>query len=133
MNNTNPPHVQFFKKPVYSVMSLLSLLGVDYLQEKITSPDPLISILASRGSTFGNDPDYFALLLTCVNNTQEDYAIKRNVRLNVEGLKGRNLRAAVYKLDNVETNPFKIWQGHDSPVYPNLTVRSRIRESEVRF
>lgn len=27
MNDTFPPHVQFFKKPVYSAMALLSLLG----------------------------------------------------------------------------------------------------------
>lgn len=27
MNNTQPAHVQFFKKPVYIAMGLLSLLG----------------------------------------------------------------------------------------------------------
>ena len=27
MNNTSPPHTQFFQKPVYSAMGLLAVLG----------------------------------------------------------------------------------------------------------
>jgi hypothetical protein len=39
MNNTNPPHVQFFKKPVYTTMALLSLLGNQELQAVVRMPD----------------------------------------------------------------------------------------------
>jgi hypothetical protein len=39
MNNTNPPHVQFFKKPVYTTMALLSLLGNQELQAIVRKPE----------------------------------------------------------------------------------------------
>jgi hypothetical protein len=39
MNNTNPPHAQFFKKPVCTTMALLSLLGNEELQAVVRMPD----------------------------------------------------------------------------------------------
>jgi hypothetical protein len=39
MNNTNPPHVQFFKKPVYTTMALLSFLGTQELNVVVRNPD----------------------------------------------------------------------------------------------
>ena len=35
MNNTKPAHVQFIRKPVYSVMGMLSHLGENQLQATV--------------------------------------------------------------------------------------------------
>lgn len=39
MNETNPPHVQFIRKPVYTTMALLSFLGNQELRMVVKNPD----------------------------------------------------------------------------------------------
>jgi len=36
MNSTDPPHVQFIRKPIYSVMALMSFVGGQQIQVKPT-------------------------------------------------------------------------------------------------
>ena len=36
VNTTEPPHVQFIRKPIYSVMALLSFVGGEQIQVKPT-------------------------------------------------------------------------------------------------
>ncbi|CAH0559381.1 unnamed protein product [Brassicogethes aeneus] len=49
MNETTPPHVQFIKKPVYSVMGMLSFLKGERLVKKDKiNQDPILTILATK-------------------------------------------------------------------------------------
>jgi hypothetical protein len=45
MNKTNPPHVQFFRKPVYTTMALLSFLGNQQLHVVVRKPEDRCTLL----------------------------------------------------------------------------------------
>ncbi|XP_069684325.1 alpha-L-iduronidase isoform X2 [Periplaneta americana] len=128
MNHTNPPHVQFFKKPVYVTMALLSLLGTRQLDVEILTPDDRLSVLAAGSS--GQNPWSGAVLLVFNNDTESDPQQSVNVRLRVHNIRGSSPRFVMYLLNNYLTNPAQVWQQHGSIYFPDFTLRSLIRAAE---
>lgn len=127
MNNTNPPHIQFIKKPVYTVMGLLSLLGDECVEVDTEISDPLITILATRSQT----SETLTLVIVYANNTDENGDMKKVVHVVLKGMDGAEGRYVVYLMNNVDTNPFLIWRRAGSPVFPSRELRAEMRKAQV--
>lgn len=127
MNNTNPPHIQFIKKPVYTVMGLLSLLGDECVEVDTEISDPLITTLATRSLT----SETLTLVVVYVNNTDENGDLKKVVRVGLKGMAGVDGRYVVYLMNNVDSNPFLIWRRAGSPVFPSRELRAEMRKAQV--
>ncbi|XP_056642505.1 alpha-L-iduronidase isoform X2 [Diorhabda sublineata] len=132
VNTTTPPHNQFIKKPVYSLMALLSFLGESWiLTPTQPSPDPLLTTIATRSVT-QHKQAFVSVLVAYGNESYDDnsQANRRNISLKIEGFEVRDWKFIVYKLDNIETNPFKVWRKMGSPVFPDQQQRYKMREVE---
>lgn len=125
MNNTTPQHIQFVKKPVYSIMGLLSLLGDERAEVDLEINDPLISVLVTRS----NRRKFITIAVVYANNTSERDDNAKAFNLTVNNASGRY---AVYLVNNVETNPFLIWKRAGSPVFPQSRLRKQMRDAAVR-
>lgn len=125
MNNTDPPHIQFVKKPIYTAMGLLSLLGDEYMDAEIS--DPLITIAATRSQISAT----MTLVIVYANSTAEGREDPKNITAVLRGIEGPDTRYVVYLLDNVQTNPFSIWKAAGSPVFPSRELRAKMRNVEV--
>ncbi|KAB0799443.1 hypothetical protein PPYR_07323 [Photinus pyralis] len=132
MNNTNPTHIQFIRKPAYSVMGLLSLLGDEYLKENVTPPDPFVQFLATRSIRNKNESHLISLLITYVNDEREDKNVKE-IRVNFNNLPNNECKYVIYVLDNKITNPFLSWRKHGSPVFPAMKLRNLMRHCEEPY
>ncbi|XP_028135858.2 alpha-L-iduronidase [Diabrotica virgifera virgifera] len=139
MNTTTPPHSQFIKKPVYSLMALLSFLGNSWIptpaqaQAQASSPDPLLTTIATR-STKRHKQAFVSVLLAYGNETYDDNlrVYSKNVSLRLTGLNNeKTWKYTVYKIDNVDSNPFKLWQEMGFPVFPNKSQRKKMRQVEA--
>ena len=128
MNHTHPPHNQFIKKPVYTVMGLLSFLGDGWLQADVNPQDPLLTVLATKTVTNGSN---LAILLAYGDDDYVNNTIKP-VQLVVKNVPVGG-RFVVYLIDNVETNAYKFWQDVGGPVFPQSSVREEMRKREVRI
>lgn len=128
MNNTNPPHIQFIKKPVYIVMGLLSLLGDECADVDTEISDPLITVLATRSHQISKT---MTLVIVYANNTNENRGVK-NVNVVLKGMQDvSDGRYVVYLMDNVIANPFLIWKEAGSPVFPSKRIRAEMRRVQA--
>ncbi|KAL3278675.1 hypothetical protein HHI36_016210 [Cryptolaemus montrouzieri] len=127
MNLTIPPHDQFIKKPVYSVMGLLSYLGDTLLEEIFEEQDVLMSSLSTKISK----PNYSAIatLLVYVNDTEVSPFKNKTININLKNLEFGG-KYVVYFLNNFETNPYQVWLEAGSPFYPEKDVRKEMRNNE---
>lgn len=129
MNNTRPSHIQFVKKPVYSVMGLLSLLGEHVMEIEPKFIDPFVSVLATRSKI----SDSVTVIVVYANNMVENRSSSVEFDLKLQYLNGSDTRYVIYALDNVITNSFSIWKNAGSPVFPDAKLRQRMRNVQVRF
>lgn len=129
MNNTSPPHIQFVKKPVYSVMGLLSLLGEYVVEIESKFMDPLVSVLATRSKI----SESVTVVVAYANNTEENRHSLIELDLKLQHLNGFDARYVIYILDNIITNPFSAWKNAGSPVYPDAKLRQEMRNIQVGF
>lgn len=127
MNLTDPPHVQFIKKPVYAAMGMLASLGA-YASDVRTSDN--MTCLTSISENYAG--------IICTSSDFQDsvetrpYIIRINVSEVLPGISDGNdgayfmeyLRAKV-------TDPFEVWNAWDKPAYPNRTVMQEMRKAEV--
>ncbi|PSN39547.1 Alpha-L-iduronidase [Blattella germanica] len=127
MNNTNPSHIQFFKKPVYTMMSLLSLLGTQELNVTILDPDSRFQSLASTEYIYGAWSN--TVLLVFSNDTIAGPDDILSVTLKMLNLR-KIYRYVLYLMDNSVTNPENVWVKAGSPVFPTKEQRAQIRASE---
>lgn len=128
MNNTNPPHAQFFKKPVYTTMALLSLLGNQELQAVVRMPDDRLSVLAA-GSNM-EDAWAGSVLLVFSNETVSQPDERMNIMLRVLSVQGASPRYTLYLLDDTLTNPAQVWLNAGAPVFPEQQLRAQLRAVE---
>ncbi|KAF5299483.1 hypothetical protein FQR65_LT01064 [Abscondita terminalis] len=129
MNNTNPSHIQFIKKPAYSVMGLLSLLGNEYLKEEIISSEPFVQFLTTRSVKNKNEIQ-MSLLITYSKDTEESNKDQKTIKVDFNKIVFLNCAYVVYILDNVYTNPFLLWKSFGAPVFPTEEFRQRMRQIE---
>ncbi|KAL0270146.1 UNVERIFIED_CONTAM: hypothetical protein PYX00_007642 [Menopon gallinae] len=130
MNNTHPPHVQFFRKPVYTVMGLLSLLGSYVIDIQYEPGNNRFSYILTAEKYRVN------FLGTITNNTAIDELYNSNgstfdivLRIALQDSADPGMYA-VYLMDNAKTNPYQVWKDGGSPDFPDKALRRKMRASE---
>lgn len=77
MNNTNPPHVQFIRKPIHSVMGLLSLIGEKSLSVNNTGENlglrGLGSLHIPKDETPTDNVDLLVLVVNSLDTEEGPY------------------------------------------------------------
>lgn len=134
-------------------MGLLSFLGKEILDDTFPTTNPLVTILATKTkrpkkmNTFdtnnfrlsmvstgdeGVDSDNsYVSILVGYGNEDEIENKTENMNFTVSGLGTGEWRYTVYRLDNIHTNPYDVWNQLGSPVFPEKEVRQKMREVEV--
>lgn len=134
-NLTNPPYVQYFEKPVYAALGLLSYLG-DFAGPAMKSFDGNRKYLLTFNKKY--DSFYMCSLIfqrnaskPNVNENKQKIVLrypKKLIKLLKNGVKVAYI--VEYLTENV-TDPVYIWQQYNSPPYPNVTVRNAMRKVQV--
>lgn len=148
MNNTNPPHVQFVKKPVHSVMSLLSLLGDKQVKTTLTDSDKLntvqndsdIGVVASvhNPENFGTPDSWQAAVLIYQSldiktNLSVTNSVELNIILTPPNPNASEVIAVGYSIKNDNQglkNPYALWKSYGSPKFPTISQFKSMRAAE---
>ncbi|XP_068083307.1 alpha-L-iduronidase isoform X2 [Anabrus simplex] len=135
MNNTVPPHIQFFRKPVYMTMGLLSFLEQTELRVSIKHwRDRRLAVLAAMDEV-PHEGWTASVVLAFSADTEEYPGVFFNLSLVVKHILSGNVSEGdilytVWLLDNDHTNPSRVWQQAGAPVFPNRTLRQIMRAAE---
>lgn len=127
MNNTNPPHVKFVKKPVHAALGMLaSLTGYADSVKKSDNMTCLTTIAKNYG----------AILCTTSDLNQTNWARETPVIITVdtgEILRGATNDAAYFVeyLENQKTDPYFVWLENERPSFPDTALFRRMRQAEV--
>ncbi|XP_065335119.1 alpha-L-iduronidase [Cloeon dipterum] len=125
----------FFLKPVAISLVLLSLLGEKLVPFTIKGSDDRLTILSS--SSFSDDGAFEgATVISFANETQDcPYeAITVDLALHCEGSRcADDARYALFLLDNIRTNPERVWRDGGSPAVPDAVLRRRMRDAQGPF
>ena len=137
MNHSNPRKVEFVKKPVLNVMGLLALLGHEQIKTSITFENNdhndfgiMATIIKPHELSSTNDWELAAVLYNS-NDTSGRTALSQ-INISVVNLPSRqDMAFVVYKLDNDNGNPFRLWKEIGSPVFPSDDQLSELRLHQV--
>uniref|UniRef100_A0A6Q2WUD6 Alpha-L-iduronidase n=1 Tax=Esox lucius TaxID=8010 RepID=A0A6Q2WUD6_ESOLU len=140
VNNTQPPHVQLLRKPVLTVMGLLTLLGeTQVLADVVTfgeNDNSTVGVLASTHDplmSWTSDSWQATVLIynshdNCSSTWLFNFMLSSAVFLNMILTLG--LVYVTYYLDNNVTNPYQLWQSMGSPDYPSAEQFRQLRNME---
>nr|XP_015195539.1 PREDICTED: alpha-L-iduronidase [Lepisosteus oculatus] len=137
MNHTRPPHVQLLRKPVLTVMGLLSLLGEKQISAHITADgkgkDSTLGVIASihepNFPETSNSWQSTILIYNSRDNTTSPDTSYVTVHLNGYATHP-GLVYVTYHLDNNSTNPYQLWKSFGSPDFPTIEQFHQLREAE---
>ncbi|KAJ8927333.1 hypothetical protein NQ314_020214 [Rhamnusium bicolor] len=110
-------------------MALLSFLGDESLEEEATESDPLLTTIATRCKH--GKGSFVSVIMGYGNESHVDTGRVKIVNVVFKNLLSCDWKFLVYRLDNINTNPYMVWQSFNSPVFPSEYERSKIREAEV--
>uniref|UniRef100_H2ZMG5 Alpha-L-iduronidase n=1 Tax=Ciona savignyi TaxID=51511 RepID=H2ZMG5_CIOSA len=118
VNNTNPKYVFLVRKPVLTVMGLLAKLGDVQLKQLITSKQQNLTLggVSSICTKCQN-----LEISTVIYNSENVQTSKVITKLTLEYTSTTTMwpiRHMFCKLDNVLTNPHKVWMDAGSPLFP---------------
>ncbi|CAG2189496.1 IDUA [Mytilus edulis] len=149
MNNTNPPHVQFVRKPVHSVMSLLSLHGDQQLKANFTVEDNLsqrvrvqndsdLGVLVTRHNYDGlGSPDSWQTTVMVYQSMdtktdpQEISSVELSILLVPPNPNGTTVTVVGYSIsNNLTSNPYAMWKNFGSPDFPSVSHFTSMRQAE---
>ncbi|XP_065912337.1 alpha-L-iduronidase-like isoform X1 [Dysidea avara] len=139
MNLTKPKSVQLVRKPVLSVMGLLSLLGskqltVTVLKGKhVLFPDNDVGVIATLLNKPGDLTEYgeVAVMIYNSNDTSDLNSSNIHCHLKWNDLPdlGKDALMMQYRLDNNRTNPYDIWLTAGKPDYPSYQLLQQMRDA----
>lgn len=137
MNHSNPRKVEFVKKPVLSIMGLLALLGDDQIETSIAFENNyhddfgiMATIIKPHELPSTNDWELAAVLYNS-NDTSGRTSLSQ-INISVVNLPSRqDVAFVVYKLDNDNGNPFRLWKEMGSPVFPSDDQFNELRLHQV--
>lgn len=126
INNTKPPHVQFIRKPAHAALGMLAAL---------TGYANNIQILPNMICLTSANKDYGAILCTSLEQNRSKHYYDQ-ISINVSTILSQNCipHSSAYfveYLDNRLTNPYNVWINSGRPSFPNASVLSKMRASEV--
>lgn len=133
MNNTHPSHTQFFQKPVFAALGMLSNLGSNGndIQIKENWHGYKVTYLSTTGEISG--PMYLATILvfelkrksvTAESKIQNQFVLD----LPLELMDNMTIWFVVEGLILNVTDPYYVWKRHGSPEYPNAYLRHLLRK-----
>lgn len=144
VNSTTQPYVQFIRKPGYSIMGLLSLLGNKQIY--VTSDHPyfvndVVNVLASVSSPEQNSWQMAVLLYYSTDTEGSNVKIRSHypqtlkVKLNLHDLPtwkntSTGITYVIYALDNKYGNPYSIWKCRGSPATPSFELFKQMRANQ---
>ncbi|XP_041370687.1 alpha-L-iduronidase-like isoform X2 [Gigantopelta aegis] len=141
MNTTTPPHVQYIRKPVHTVMGLLSKLGEKQLNVKITDVsgkeiknDSHFGVLATLHEADGySEADSWQVAILMYNSN--DTGSSNNdayvtLHLSVIPPNITDLIFAAYTVNQDFVNPFNIWVAQGKPMFPTRNQFREMRKQE---
>ena len=137
MNHSNPRKVEFVKKPILSVMGLLSRLGDEQIKTSITFENNnhddfgvMATIIKPHGLSSTYDWELAALLYNS-NDTSGRTSLSE-INITAMNLPWRqDVAFVLYRLDNDNGNPFHLWKEMGSPVFPSDDQLSELRLHQV--
>lgn len=134
VNNTQPPHVQFIRKPVLSVMGLLALLGETQVQAQHLNSagagNSTVGVLATshKPLTPGGSDSWQAAALVYNSDDNRTSTCIDDITVLLTGLAAqKGLVCVTYHMDNNVTNPYQLWQSMGSPDFPTAEQFRRLR------
>lgn len=137
INNTQPPHVQLLRKPVLTVMGLLSLLGETQVFTQVVteggSANGTIGVLASTHHPLipGTSDSWQTTLLVYNSDDNSTSTTTDHLTVSLLGLPElAGLMFVTYNLDNNVSNPYQLWQSMGSPDYPTPEQFRQLRSME---
>lgn len=142
INNTIPNYVTLIKKPIYSSFGLLSLLGNQIIDSRTILSDQSFDVdNVNMISTVAEDADekiYSILYVNSLNKPRSDnnnnhisnnsVSINTTLRLTYEDL-SNDWKVIRYTIDNIRTNPYKIWKDNGSKSYPSPDIIDKIKSA----
>ncbi|XP_030647534.1 alpha-L-iduronidase [Chanos chanos] len=136
VNSTQPPHVQFLRKPVLTAMGLLALLGETQVEAQVKCDScerDSVGVLASVHHPrvpFSTDSWQVTVLLYNSRDTQTPTA-PHLLSLHLTGFSShRSLMYVEYHLNNIQSSPYSLWVKMGSPAYPTAQQFRELRDSE---
>ncbi|XP_061763126.1 alpha-L-iduronidase-like isoform X1 [Nerophis ophidion] len=137
VNNTQPPHVQFIRKPILTVMGLLALLGETQVLAQVVkssgAKDSAVGVLASSHQPqfpWGSDSWQGTVLVYNSDDNRTSNSTE-DVTLSLRGLEPHTgLVYVTYLMDNNVSNPYQQWRNIGSPNYPTVQQFSQIRNTQ---
>lgn len=151
MNNTNPPHVQFIRKPVHTAMVMLAYLGEQMLDINITnnvfSKSKNVGGLATKHLPDKSIPsDSFQMSILLFNSTDpgpdldsdkneqrnqtNDHGLSVRIYVSVPPTSSKDLQMIVYQINNSRGNPYDVWKKMRKPDFPSKEQFHEIRKQE---
>ncbi|XP_066510173.1 alpha-L-iduronidase-like [Hoplias malabaricus] len=136
INNTHPPYVQLLRKPVLTVMGLLSLLGEKQVETQVfggSHVNNTVGILSSvhfpQSSHTADSWQNTILIYNSRDNLTSNYS--DIITLHITGVpKHPDLMYVTHYMDNNVSNPYELWRQMGSPDYPTLQQFTQLRSQE---
>ncbi|KAL0979234.1 hypothetical protein UPYG_G00182530 [Umbra pygmaea] len=135
VNNTRPPHVQLLRKPVLTVMGLLTLLGETQVLADVVKSGrtDTVGVLASTHDPvmFWTSDSWQATVLIYNSDDNSSSTATDLIKVSLKGFAQQSgLVYVTYYLDNNVTNPYERWQSMGSPDYPSAEQFRHLRNME---
>ncbi|XP_014670923.1 PREDICTED: alpha-L-iduronidase-like isoform X2 [Priapulus caudatus] len=143
INNTQSYHSQFIRKPVYTVMGLLSFLGETQLPTEVFNrqgmPVPnnsrlgVIASVHEPNTVRGQDSWQISIL---IYNSDDIGTTKGSstINISISGIPNSiNIKDAMwvqYEVSNWRTNPAYVWNNMGQPAFPTVEQFQKIRDQE---
>lgn len=117
---------ELVKKPSYTVMTLLSLLGDTGLELRRSTEDPATPTVGGFATRRGEE-SVTVLLYNVRDRPATDG--ETNVTLALENLPFDDGIVAHYRIDDEHANPFAVWDEAGGPTRPSADLRRALRAS----
>uniref|UniRef100_A0A182R0K6 Alpha-L-iduronidase n=1 Tax=Anopheles farauti TaxID=69004 RepID=A0A182R0K6_9DIPT len=127
MNRTDPPHVQFVAKPVFSVLGMLAKLG------PFATPTRYLEGNVSYVVSCDKRRNYLCLLASRSNDTAPMW-VKRsvlNVTIPTEHFRTARVSYLIEALQDGLNDPFRVWQRQRKPAYPTTAQLASMRAVQL--
>lgn len=126
MNNTVPVHTQFFLKPVFLALSMISNLGNLANKAHVVRirTDYNLTVLETCDKDPGRGQIYLGTMLSLSGDVS---AIEVRLKWNL------TTSAWFYTIEYLtenSTSSYKIWKSHGSPDFPTKSLRNKMRKGQ---
>uniref|UniRef100_A0A3F2YYY0 Uncharacterized protein n=1 Tax=Anopheles gambiae TaxID=7165 RepID=A0A3F2YYY0_ANOGA len=127
MNLTNPPHVQFVVKPVFSALGMLANLA------PLAGPTHYLEGNVSYLASIDEHMTYLCLLASRSNDSFPIHEKRSHLNISIptDMLIGTRLNYLLEAVQDGRNDPFRVWQWQGKPPYPTSEQFAAMREVQL--